>query len=956
MIINRQSHVPSKGALRILRRLAYAGSLFSSLGAATVVEEQRRAIAIATKARDNARKLKASRRYHAAVESVVPVSEDGRVRDNWEAGLSNTIVDGKSNFAWARAHTGTPTKSLGEEDPVPQQSTAIRNHSRNHPKQTTHASSEGGPSSTSLKERVIHQVDNMISEANLRFPRDQVDPKEHKEHKESLLSIQDALRHASTKTAMGLFRDYMLQEGSFVDEALLGTARDLSSACKTEGSHDLVEIVLENITRRGITELPSTDKAASVIESYMNVGDWERAADALQSVINSRNQSNVDADIVRVAEQLCEATMQNRLFTLANPILSSLDQTGKLEDPFWNRMVMLCAAKKEYQQSIHIYKQFCEHQSARRSTYASVVNALVHESKLVEAEEILSLAISKFKLDSDLITCPARLITSTWHASGNLQKTKDLFARLKSNLGAYTLPKSLFNAIIQACVQANRSHDAQAYLKQMTEQYGLKPDLACYGSLMLASAYEKDWEAIHQGFRAILNDSEVSISKKRLAAVFNPILIEHFRSEGLDKTLQFLRTAIDDYGVRPDQYTSNFMITRFVDADDVKALLEWVRYVERFNLQFDVQTLRILLKRHWLKTKTRSPQLRSLYTQLERLNKDMVDGSLRRLIHDATAYDIKKSRLSEQQQARGLRVLQEERHEKRGMMHNARDALEGDMRLAMARREGGEAIQIYKNAMADGVLMSDKALALAVKASLEESVSGSSAALSLINLAKKRGINIDAAMVPLVIRKMDTMATDDEGLFNQARGIFETLERDGIPMSEHIVSYAASTLLNKQNPRAALNLLMSWEKIKPLSLVGMTVLLRSYSDIRALMGIRWTVRSVLKRNMPIDRRFLEQMKKARVHYISQYGNVSVVPELLDAKLKAQKLLEKLQRDVAARLQSMEEELQRKEQLLLEVVASVAGKGSLRGQSGRRVSLESGQSVTAQDEAGDQNTG
>ncbi len=77
--------VPSKGALRALRKLALGTSCTVAFGAGLLTEDRRRRIHSAREVHDNAKKLKSSRKYHSAGTTALEAFEDQTLRYRDEA-------------------------------------------------------------------------------------------------------------------------------------------------------------------------------------------------------------------------------------------------------------------------------------------------------------------------------------------------------------------------------------------------------------------------------------------------------------------------------------------------------------------------------------------------------------------------------------------------------------------------------------------------------------------------------------------------------------------------------------------------------------------------------------------------------------------------------------------------------------------------------------------------------
>ena len=488
------------------------------------------------------------------------------------------------------------------------------------------------------------------------------------------------------------------------------------------------------------------------------------------------------------------------------------------------------------------------------------VRALADEARLDEAEEVLISALNDPTPPPALERCYTDLLGRMWRATKDLTGTKALFGRLETHFTHLPPSVTVFNQMIQSCLEAKDHVAAKYYLQLMTEKYHLEPNVKTLGRLLLRHAQKRDWPTVEEGFREMKERfGHQETYGKDFAAIFNPILVEHVHHEDgrIIDTMQFISRAIDRYGLVPDRYTSNFMVTACLKNGYIVPLLQWLVVAERFGLRLDADTVRCLLKRTW-KHPTRSWEL---LEQLHHIDTELIDQDCKKLVQDLVT-----SKTWGQQLKGDLSPIN-------GLPSKATP---GEKLLAEMRRLKGlyrnpaAAVRLYQTAHEKGIKTSQRVLAEAVSAfSISRGDYDMAAAESFLKSTSYSSQELHVALIPLLMHRLQECIRW-QGFDEMRRvvlGFYHLLQAKRVPIVHHLTTKAAQLLVSIKRPEYALSLLrevheLGWARRTPVDIALMTVYLQVYMAMHSIKGIQWTVLHVIRLQLEIDGIFSRTLKAA----------------------------------------------------------------------------------------------
>lgn len=232
---------------------------------------------------------------------------------------------------------------------------------------------------------------------------------------------------------------------------------------------------------------------------------------------------------------------------------------------------------------------------------------------------------------------------------------------------------------------------------------------------------------------------------------------------------------------------------------------------------------------------------------------------------------------------------------------NRRQQVQREMITAFSLQDYSKVLDIYLSSRSpSGLPLSTKALEITMEASLRLHRGDRTEAEAIMAQASKAGMDVSCAMQPLLLHHMRQLNADDKHNVNKLRLMvmdwYRANEANGLPVNNHIGVMAASIMVNNHRPEYAINLLSDlshsdWIQRRPFDIVAMTVYLKAYAAMKSAKGIKWTISTVLSKNMRIDRRFVDAIKECTKHFeVSGVGKPNKRPNSLRGRLRQWRLI------------------------------------------------------------------
>ncbi|KAI4720607.1 hypothetical protein E4T48_03114 [Aureobasidium sp. EXF-10727] len=141
-----------------------------------------------------------------------------------------------------------------------------------------------------------------------------------------------------------------------------------------------------------------------------------------------------------------------------------------------------------------------------------------------------------------------------------------------------------------------------------------------------------------------------------------------------------------------------------------------------------------------------------------------------------------------------------------------------------------------------------------------------------IDMASEAGMDTMAALLPLLNHQVKNSALGSrmhvDELCNTVRSFYENMVKNSVTIRHHLATTAATVLIQNGKPNEAIRLLSQiylspWAEKVPFDLPAMTVLLQAYIHVRHSLGIEWVIKEVLDKDYRIDYAFMTVIRNAK---------------------------------------------------------------------------------------------
>ncbi|CAD0087156.1 unnamed protein product [Aureobasidium vineae] len=227
---------------------------------------------------------------------------------------------------------------------------------------------------------------------------------------------------------------------------------------------------------------------------------------------------------------------------------------------------------------------------------------------------------------------------------------------------------------------------------------------------------------------------------------------------------------------------------------------------------------------------------------------------------------------------------------------------EHEMLMALSEGRYTDVLNLYESSLGQsGLPASSYSLEMAMQArtklpddagALDDGALG-----DYIDMASEAGMDTITALLPLLNHQVQNSAIGSrmhvDELCDTVRSFYENMVKNSVTVRHHLATSAATVLLQNGKPNDAIRLLSQiylspWAEKVPLDLPAMTVLLQAYIHVRHSLGIEWVIKEVLEKDYRIDYPFMTVIRKAK---ISAKSRASVGGEKGMNNLRLSRMLE-----------------------------------------------------------------
>lgn len=194
-----------------------------------------------------------------------------------------------------------------------------------------------------------------------------------------------------------------------------------------------------------------------------------------------------------------------------------------------------------------------------------------------------------------------------------------------------------------------------------------------------------------------------------------------------------------------------------------------------------------------------------------------------------------------------------------------------------------EAVSFYKSSLAArGLRHFSISLDVAIQSSIKSQNGQTTQAEEMLADAQEAGYNITSALTPLLIHRIREAKEGDslnvDNIRETVKKFYEEMVSNNIPIKHHVVTTAASVLLQANKPAEGASLLdaifnSDWTLGgESFDTPAWTVWLQCYIKLAQRSGIEWVINHILRDNLRIDRGLTSTLDRAARHFKLEHAH------------------------------------------------------------------------------------
>ncbi|KAF2400992.1 hypothetical protein EJ06DRAFT_530074 [Trichodelitschia bisporula] len=529
----------------------------------------------------------------------------------------------------------------------------------------------------------------------------------------------------------------------------------------------------------------------------------------------------------------------------------------------------------------------------RGHCWSAVINIWNTATALRTIQEMQSLLNCP---DVELTNVYAELIKAVWVRTLNFRLVRQLYFEV-SHIKQRTnkeVPAPIVNAMLWVCFKKGAPEEAEDIVAKLRND-GVAPNASWFPFLLAAYAKCGDDEGFERTFKAL--DACLSRGKSKAPLKMGNVVQAYAWNHSPEEVVQLIDRCMGHYGMVPQAGEFDHALLACIhDGNATRRLVD--NFESRgFKACVSRQTMTTVVGNYIERWKPKPAHILHLLSyihnnQPELLTQELVTKAIRyckqcsRSIHQMSykseisvaaqqtistvinglewllsqAIPLKNPQFLEHPLPRRTYLLQ--------LMKTRRNGLAGTLsyvtEMGYSRRDPETVLLIYAELTSKPLPLSVTALNLALQACFE--LGDSERASAILDAAIKDGHDPTAAQRIFLTETISHRQVPQYQLCDVVLDHYAAMEAAHIPVHHGLATAAAASLLQgygpvmRANPGAAADILLAvlqspYALTAPPNIDFFTVLLRAYVKARAVSGVRWVIREVVRRGVQIDNRF-----------------------------------------------------------------------------------------------------
>ncbi|PYH80463.1 pentatricopeptide repeat protein [Aspergillus uvarum CBS 121591] len=527
--------VPSRNALRVLRRLALAGSTVGGFCTiAAVTYDVHRRVTIAERIVENKRALHASAPNYDATAAARRLARMMEAAEAGEFMGLESLKDQDRRAASQTTPTPTPTPEVISPPFDRTTATATATSSSFQDMYIPLPGVGGGGSSPALAEKLLRDTRPGPMNPQMQTP-----------------GLADGLGSLGSSGSSG------------------SSANEIQKAAPSTLGDSLTDekALMDTLDNQPVTWqmqwLLTNDRPVYAAQLFL-----DKHPETHQHLAPERRQ---------LAEQVFFANCTAGNVHLARNVFERVEAVDQVSFEMWRTMILTLAKKGAIESAAAIYTRYMHRFKASPEMIDIVLRCLVESHRLTTAKWFL---LRNLQYDRGCGLCGAYL-TGLWRKTRSIELLNGQLSKLLRvlmRLGKKPTDK-LFNPVIKAYVEFGRLADAEALANEMTVNHGIPPRCRTKGLLLLGKALQCDWEGVRAGFEE-MHKLRLVYRVADFIPVFDRIFLEYWPTHTAEEIRTWLYGYLTEFEIVPDRVLYKHILEALVQKGDRDMVYDFLRFAK----------------------------------------------------------------------------------------------------------------------------------------------------------------------------------------------------------------------------------------------------------------------------------------------------------------------------------------------------------------------------------------
>ncbi|WEW56417.1 hypothetical protein PRK78_001860 [Emydomyces testavorans] len=282
------------------------------------------------------------------------------------------------------------------------------------------------------------------------------------------------------------------------------------------------------------------------------------------------------------AKQLCirlfDESLKEDNVHLAHRLFRWMDHASVVSQDAWESLIASLAKKWNLELIATLYVDHADEFELSKPLRDPVLRSLADSFRLEEAKTM----IFRFLKDDNDCTLCAIYLGRLWKKTRNVDLVAEQFKAILSSFQENEMQVSqvLFNPLLEAYIESGQDESAEELVENMRAEHKLSLPARTLGLLAYGRSLKSDWEGVERYFEE-MQKLDLRPGGKWFAKIFDRIFLEYFLGNSASKIREFVYRAVDKYNLVPDKVLFEHIVRAYIQKGNPKMVMELIEVAEK---------------------------------------------------------------------------------------------------------------------------------------------------------------------------------------------------------------------------------------------------------------------------------------------------------------------------------------------------------------------------------------